>query len=352
MRKIREGPKSKIPKTTEFITLQEAIQDPLTTAKLQFFITQAQLLKPYLKKYQSESPMMPFMAEDLYNILESTMKKFVRKSVIEESTTAGKLASIDLNKKENLKEPKKCEVGFAVRAITDKLEKSKKVTPLQMLEFQNECQPFLKALSAKMLERCPLKYPIVRYLTSLDPRFMKEDPSRAQQRFEKLLLKLLQCKRLSPEPCDSSKQQYERFLKEANEKLGLYMITQPVDKVFFKLLNEKEEYKDLWNVFRMMLVISHGQADIERGFSVNKDIANDNMNEKSFVAHRRVYHGVTSSGYELHEIPVTKEMLTLCKQSRQKYHEYREHQKKLKQLTKQDEEKKQLTSQLKEEQRT
>ena len=43
------------------------------------------------------------------------------------------------------------------------------------------------------------------------------------------------------------------------------MITQHVDK-FFKLLNEKEEYKDLWNRLRMMLVISHGQADIERGF--------------------------------------------------------------------------------------
>ena len=87
--------------------------------------------------------MMPFMAEDLYNI----------HSVIEESTTAEKLASIDLNKKEDLKEPKKCEVGFAVGAITDKLEKSKKVTPLQMSEFQNECQSFLKALSANMLER-------------------------------------------------------------------------------------------------------------------------------------------------------------------------------------------------------
>ena len=202
------------------------------------------------------------------------------------------------------------------------------------------------------MQRCPLKYPIVRYLTSLDPRFMKEDPSRAQQRFEKLLLKFLQCNRLSPEQCDSSKQQYERFLKEAKEKLGLYMIIQPVDKFFFKQLNKKQEYKDLWNVFQMILVISHGQADIERGFSVNKDKAYDNMQEESFVAHRRVYHGVTSCGYELHELPVTKQMLTLCKQSRQKYHKYRENQKKLKHLTKQEEEKKQFTSLLKEEQRT
>ena len=33
------------------------------------------------------------------------------------------------------------------------------------------------------------------------------------------------------------------------------MISQPVDKLFFQLLNEKEEYKDLWNVLQMMLVI-------------------------------------------------------------------------------------------------
>ena len=43
------------------------------------------------------------------------------------------------------------------------------------------------------------------------------------------------------------------------------MITHYVDK-FYRLLNEKEEYKDLWNRLRIMLVISHGQSDIERGF--------------------------------------------------------------------------------------
>ena len=61
---------------------------------------------------------------------------------------------------------------------------------------------------------------------------------RAQQRFEKLLLKLLQCKRFSPEQCDSSKQQYERFLKEAKEKLGLYRGSYMSAHVLLNLLNE------------------------------------------------------------------------------------------------------------------
>ena len=71
---------------------------------------------------------------------------------------------------------------------------------------------------------------------------------------------------------------------------------------------------------------------------MNKDIYNDNMQEERSVAHRRVYHGVISSGYELHEFPITNEMFALCQQSRQKYNEYLDNQRKLKQLTEKEEE--------------
>ena len=48
---------------------------------------------------QLESSVMPYMAEDLYRSLGSSMKTFVRKSVVEEATIAEKITSIDLNKK-------------------------------------------------------------------------------------------------------------------------------------------------------------------------------------------------------------------------------------------------------------
>lgn len=59
------GPKSKIPVIRSFQNLKEHILDPLSTAKLQFFITIAKVLTPFLKKFQSEEPMLPFMAEEL-----------------------------------------------------------------------------------------------------------------------------------------------------------------------------------------------------------------------------------------------------------------------------------------------
>ena len=36
----------------------------------------------------------------------------------------------------------------------------------------------------------------------------------------------------------------------------------------------KDQLADLWNIVQMLLTISHGQAFVERGYSVNKDIFN------------------------------------------------------------------------------
>jgi len=46
-----------------------------------------------------------------------------------------KLSDIDLDKKENLMPVKKVDVVFAVRAKIDQLEKYKKVSSLQLMEF-------------------------------------------------------------------------------------------------------------------------------------------------------------------------------------------------------------------------
>ena len=48
----------------------------------------------------------------------------------------------------------------------------------------------------------------------------------------------------------------------------------------------------------------HGQSDIERGFSVNKDIATANMKEETIVAYRKVYDGVKHRQCCVHEFPV------------------------------------------------
>ena len=68
-----KGPKGKVPKIQIFNTVQASTQDPFITAKLQFFVTQANMLQPYLQKHQTDDPMAVFMAQDLAYIVRSAM---------------------------------------------------------------------------------------------------------------------------------------------------------------------------------------------------------------------------------------------------------------------------------------
>ena len=180
------GPKSKVPNIHSFQTLKSNVQDPLVTAKLQFFISVAKILKP-LEKFQTDTPMMPFMAIELQTILNTILGKFIKTSVLDAATNITKLSKIDLMKKENLVNPKEVDTGFATKVLVQKALDGGKVSPLQLLEFQNECITFCQKLASKLMERCPLQYPMVSYLTSLDPVFMVKDADAAVRCFIKLL---------------------------------------------------------------------------------------------------------------------------------------------------------------------
>ena len=46
----------------------------------------------------------------------------------------------------------------------------------------------------------------------------------------------------------------------------------------------------------MVLVLSHGNAEAERGFSVNKHILQDNMKERLMIAQRVVHQAIAKAG--------------------------------------------------------
>ena len=62
-------------------------------------------------------------------------------------------------------------------------------------------------------------------------------------------------------------------------------------------------------------IASSGQATIERGFSVNTEVNDVNLQEVSLVSQRLVYDQIASSGVKLHEYPISKEMVKHCQQS-------------------------------------
>ena len=58
---------------------------------------------------------------------------------------------------------------------------------------------------------------------------------------------------------------------------------QRLDQFFVKFIDGHDEYNKFWTVMKMVLVLSHDQleATVERGFSVNKQVLEVNMQGKS-----------------------------------------------------------------------
>ena len=82
----------------------------------------------------------------------------------------------------------------------------------------------------------------------------------------------------------------------------------------------------MWHVVKKLLIISHGQATVERGFSINSELIVENMAEKSVVAQRQVYDGISHYGAP-ETVSVTKSMLTYTQGARQRYIAYLDQQK-------------------------
>ena len=71
------------------------------------------------------------------------------------------------------------------------LKPRKKASPLQVLEFQNECVALLQKLTNKLLEHCHLQYAIVRQRICMDPRYMAKNPDFAISKCSSSLQQLI-----------------------------------------------------------------------------------------------------------------------------------------------------------------
>lgn len=95
-------------------------------------------------------------------------------------------------------------------------------------------------------------------------------------------------------------------------------------------------YPELWAFCQKLLLLSHGQASVERGFSVNKEIETENMQEDTLVAHRLICDYVTIHG-GVSRVPLTNELLKSVMAARSRYRLYLEEQRKRKEAKAQGE---------------
>ena len=135
-------------------------------------------------------------------------------------------------------------------------------------------------------------------------------------KFKVVLKKLVECQRLNIRSCDSLVLQYSEFLDLATkvETSAFEKFNFKVDRldVFLqKHIGSVRSLSKLWDLLRELLILSHGQATVERGFSVNRQVIIENMKEQTFIAQRTIHDHIQSIG-GLGQLVVCREKTLHC----------------------------------------
>ena len=92
-------------------------------------------------------------------------------------------------------------------------------------------------------------------------------------------------------------------------------------KTFLLLMTALTHSFVAWSVCELALLLSHGQASVERGFSVNKELVVENQSEQTVAARRIIkdhiihVNGVTN-------VEITRNMVLAARSARVKYANY------------------------------
>ena len=115
------------------------------------------------------------------------MARFVKSDVLSSATTYRKLTAIKVTSSDTTKPSSEVDIGVVTKRELTSLKSKKQISQAEKNEFQVNCKEFLVHTTEKLLEKSPLKFPVVKFLRCLDPQVMAGPIPFAVKLFERLV---------------------------------------------------------------------------------------------------------------------------------------------------------------------
>ena len=114
-----------------------------------------------------------------------------------------------------------------------------------------------------------MSYSLVRHLSCLNPVKMASNKEACSVKFKKVLRLLVNAQRIKEEECDTL-----LFLDSipvfGSERFANFQSAEDRVDTLCSECMANESYKSLFSVVKLILILSHGQATVERGFVPKK----------------------------------------------------------------------------------
>ena len=170
------------------------------------------------------------------------------------------------------------------------------------------------------MEKSPVNFLFARCLCCLSPEYTADCPEPCEAFFQKILEKLVPYKHLPAKESDLAKLQYSIFLSNTmkvnkNDLVKFSKVIDRIDIFLFKYIGEKNRYINMFQDFKMLLILLDGQTQVEHGFSFNSKILVENLQMESLVAQRHVTDHIHYKNIHAYELTMAKKELDNVKEA-------------------------------------
>ena len=296
--------------------------NPLVPLYFKFFESIATKLNAFLRRFQTDSPMVPFLVTKLEEVVRALCSKFILDKVMEDSGEVRKLIKIDVFDKN--KQKVNVALGFTLKDEIKSMKKNGKVKDTQLLNFYSNTKMFLATLCNHLLTKTPLQSQFARCCRCFNPHIMAEYQPSCKKMFNKILEKLISCRHITTNQGDSAKSEYANFLqtivnKNQSSFTDFNIDDDRLDVFLLSYLESCTRFPQLTEIVKFVMTLSHGQAASERGFSTNKNLLVENLHEESIKRQRIVIDHMESNNLDAFEVPIDQKLIKSVKGSHAKY---------------------------------
>lgn len=327
----------------------QTLRDPMTPVRLHFLMSVGNLYSKFVTLMQSDRPLIHVLYDELTELIRGLMGRFVKASKVDKMSGRA-LSKIDLSEEENLKELQKTDIGEETRRM---IKKKNDLSQGVVTIFYHDARKFLVSVVTYLLARVPLANTFLRNLRCLHP--LKREQSSSQEEILAVAegLKLA----LPASEHDTLKSEWRMYAsdnipkewyieEEYNTSQGHHITWTRIDDYWHSVLKQSTslgapKYPTLSKVVKAALTLSHGQAHVERGFSLNKTLVTSirsRLKDKSINGLRTVQDRVKQEG-GVTQVPITPTTLNAFQKAYSKYKADKREEKRIEDEKSQQEEK-------------
>ena len=302
-------------KTKYYELISGYLDKPECRLIIKVVIHVAEKFSPFLKRMQSSSPMITHLYPDSCRLLREVLSDFIKDSALPGQEDGDKLSSLDLTKR-NLDLPKLSpSAETCYKALTKNCQKT---VTADLFAMYRKIAGYLQD---KLM---PLKSPLVKSLTVLDPKvhrvmvgFGKNDILAAAKIF----------RRFSSAEIDSLSLQWDRFI--ANNCTPLHK--ERMDNLYarvFRSLNA-DDFPELLKFVKIALSLPVSNGAVERGFSETKRLVSSRESiSLATLTGRKVGNEVVKRYGGATNVPISTPLVISHVNARRVYRERLENEKK------------------------